>query len=114
MSCLDSWDEACLLFLACVGGYYSTDSGTNKYAGVFKNVYFLGFPLWMLGLFLPVSLLKDVAGRCLKALVRGCAGCFLVKLQDLMLQQNACLEKELRPLGVKPSLSSSPSSSAMS
>ena len=30
------------------------DSGTNKYAGVFKNVVFPGFSVWMWGLFLSV------------------------------------------------------------
>lgn len=30
------------------------DSGINKYAGVFKNVFFLGFSVQMWGLFLSV------------------------------------------------------------
>lgn len=42
------------LFVTCVGGNYSVDSGTNKLAGVFKSVLFLDSSVQMWGLFLPV------------------------------------------------------------
>lgn len=54
VSCLNSEDESCLLFLTCRGGNYSTDSGTNKCAGVYNDVFFMGFSVRMWGLLLSV------------------------------------------------------------